>query len=318
MSKMKRLIDLWLYINRIKTFTAQELAQEFKVSTRTIQRDLLELTEMGVPFYSEVGRNGGYSMLHGEMLPPVSFTEEETASIIFTYESLSQYQDIPYDAEIDSVMNKLLAQVSEPLRKKLTSIRTHIFMKIPRRIERASYLKTIFRASITNQALFFTYDSYDGRKEKTAIPIGIYSENGYWYFPAYDLNNERIRLYRADRIIGLKEGSISNIELPHLKQWLKERGATPIENPRVIVLRISKEAVRSNSNPFFEFSKIVWEDDNRGILHQCVAEGEFPYIASLVSLFGPEAEIIEPPELKDLLISRLQDTIAMYINLKRD
>ncbi len=312
MSKMKRLIDIWLYINRRKAFTAQELAEEFKVSTRTIQRDLLELTEMGVPFYSEVGRNGGYSMLHGEMLPPVSFTEEETASIIFTYESLRQYQDIPYEAEIDSVMNKLLAQVSEPLRNKLASIQKHIFMKIPHRIEKTPYLKTIFRASITNQILFFSYDSFDGRKEKTAIPIGIYSEHGYWYFPAYDLNNERINLYRADRIIELREGSISKTELPHLKQWLKERSSTPIENPREIVLRINRKAVRGNSNPFFEFSKTVWENENTGILHQCVSECEFPYIVSLVLSFGAEAEIIEPSELRDLFISRLQDTFDIY------
>lgn len=251
-------------------------------------------------------------MLHGEMLPPVSFTEEETASIIFTYESLRQYQDIPYEAEIDSVMNKLLSQVSEPLRNKLTSIQKHIFMKTPRRIEKAIFLKTIFRASITNQILFFSYDSFDSRKEKTAIPIGIYSENGYWYFPAYDLNNERINLYRADRIIELREGSISKAELPHLKQWLKKRSSIPIENPREIVLRINRKAVRGISNPFFEFSKIVWEDENTGILHQHVSECEFPYIVSLISTFGPEAEILDPPELKDLFINRLWDTLALY------
>lgn len=134
----------------------------------------------------------------------------------------------------------------------------------------------------------------------------------YWYFPAYDLNNERINLYRADRIIELREGSISKTELPHLKQWLKESNSTPIENPREIVLRINRKAVRGNSNLFFEFSKIVWEDENTGILHQCVSECEFPYIVSLVLSFGPEAEIIEPSELRDLFISRLQDTFAIY------
>ncbi|EGW38811.1 YafY family protein [Desulfosporosinus sp. OT] len=312
MSKIKRLIDIWLYINRRKDFTAQELADEFNVSIRTIQRDLLELTEMGVPFYSEVGRNGGYSMLHGEMLPPVSFTEEETASVIFTYESLKQYQDIPYEAEIDSVTYKLLAQVSEPLRNRLISIQKHMFMKIPLRIEKTPFLKTIFRASITNQILFFYYDSLDTRKEKTAIPIGIYSENGYWYFPAYDLNHDRISLFRADRIIELREGSISKIELPHLKQWLNERSSIPTENPCELVLRISRKAVRGFSNPFFEFSKITWEDENTGILHQYVSRCEFPYIASLISTFGPEAVILDPPELKDLFINRLRDTLAIY------
>lgn len=97
-----------------------------------------------------------------------------------------------------------------------------------------------------------------------------------------------------------------------MKQWLKERSSTPIENPREIVLRINRKAVRGISNPFFAFSKIVWEDENTGILHQHVSECEFPYIVSLISTFGPEAEILDPPELKDLFINRLRDTLALY------
>jgi predicted DNA-binding transcriptional regulator YafY len=57
MAKTKRLMDIWLYINRKKNFTAQELSDIFKVSVRTIQRDLIDLTEMGVPFYRVISRN---------------------------------------------------------------------------------------------------------------------------------------------------------------------------------------------------------------------------------------------------------------------
>lgn len=97
-----------------------------------------------------------------------------------------------------------------------------------------------------------------------------------------------------------------------MKQWLKERSATPVETTREIVLRINRKAVRGNSNPFFKFSKIVWGDENTDILHQNVSECEFPYIVSLISTFGSEAEILDPPELKDLFINRLQDTLALY------
>jgi predicted DNA-binding transcriptional regulator YafY len=309
---MSRLIDIWLYINRKKIFTAQELADEFNVSLRTIQRDLLELTEMGVPFYSEVGRNGGYTMIHGEMLPPISFTEEETASIIFTYESLKQYQAIPYEAEIDSVINKLLAQVSKPLQERLKSIQEHIFMKVPHRAEKSPFLKTVFRTSIAKQIISFCYESREGKKDKRAIPLGIYSENGYWYFPAYDLKHERINIFRVDRVLDLKEGDISNIKLPTMVQWLEQRSTIVPENSCELVLRISRNAVRDYSNSFFQFSEIIWDDENMGILHQKVSKREFPYIASLIATFGPEAEILEPQELKELLIEKLKDALALY------
>ncbi len=314
MSKMNRLIDIWLYINRKNFFTAKELANDFGVSLRTIQRDLLDLSALGVPFYSEVGRNGGYSMIHGEMLPPISFNEEETASIIFTYESLKQYQEIPYEAEIDEVINKLLARVSNPLKEKLNSFHEHILMKVPRRAEKSPYLKSVFRASIAKQILLFRYDSLDRNKNKRAIPLGIYSENGYWYFPAYDLEHERIYLFRVDRVLSLQEGEISNIEFLTMAQWLEHRSDLSAEDFVELVLRISRKAVRDFPNTFFQFSGIVWEDKNIGILHQKISKREYPYIASLIATFGHEAEILEPQELRKLLVENLTNTLELYRN----
>ena len=60
MSKTKRLIELMMTVNAKRKFTARELAEEFNVSYRTILRDLDELSELGVPLYSEVGADGGY------------------------------------------------------------------------------------------------------------------------------------------------------------------------------------------------------------------------------------------------------------------
>ena len=312
MSKMGRLINIWLYINRKKKFTAQELAIEFNISLRTVQRDLLELTEMGVPFYSEVGRNGGYFMLNNEVLPPISFTEEETASIIFTYESLKQYQDIPYKVEIDSVISKLMNQVSNQLQQKLLSIQKHILMKIPYREEKNPFLRVIFQASITKQIIRFSYDSKSRKKDKKAIPLGIYSEDGYWYFPAYDLYYKRINLYRVDRVESIEGNEIMDITLPTIKDWVEQRNDIFKEESCTLILRINRNATRDFSNSFFEFSKIVWNDDNTGILSQEISQKEFPYIASLIATFGSDAEVLAPEDLREILIKKLEKTILLY------
>ncbi len=313
MSKMSRLIEIWLYINRKHKFTARELADEFNVSERTIQRDLIELTEMGVPFYSEVGRHGGYIMLHNEMLPPISFTEEETASIIFTYESLKQFQDIPYEAEIDSVVNKLLAQVSEHLRNKLEKIRKHIYMKVPIRYEKSNYLKEIFQASIVKKELIFKYSSAEGEKDKKVIPLGIYSENGYWYFPAYESKYNRVHLFRADRVLELYDiRDIQEIDLPELDQWFKEKDIKSKVDACPVTLQVTPKVLREFSNPIFDFSKIVWHDNGTGILTEKFSRREFPYIASVIASFGKEVKILEPVELKHILLDALNETINIY------
>lgn len=63
LSKAIRLNELRLYINRVKKFKVDDLANEFNVSRRTILRDLEELSILGVPLISEVGPNGGYQVL---------------------------------------------------------------------------------------------------------------------------------------------------------------------------------------------------------------------------------------------------------------
>lgn len=89
MSKSKRLMELMMTVNRKRRFTVKELAQEFGVSSRTILRDLQELSELGVPLYSEVGPHGGYQVLNERVLPPIAFTEEEAVSIFFASHALA-------------------------------------------------------------------------------------------------------------------------------------------------------------------------------------------------------------------------------------
>lgn len=107
MSKAKRLLDILMFVTTKRKFTAQELADEFNISVRTIHRYLLDLSDMGLPIYAEQGRNGGYTVLKDRILPPILFTEEEAVSIFFAFQSLRYYRNLPFDTEINSVAHKL-------------------------------------------------------------------------------------------------------------------------------------------------------------------------------------------------------------------
>lgn len=95
-----------MMVNRRKRFTVRELAQEFGVSKRTILRDLQELSEMGVPLYSEVGPHGGYQVLNERILPPIVFSEDEAVSIFFAIHALRHYISLPFDMEYESIKKK--------------------------------------------------------------------------------------------------------------------------------------------------------------------------------------------------------------------
>jgi predicted DNA-binding transcriptional regulator YafY len=54
--------------------TTQALARHCGVTMRTVQRDLKDLEEVGIPLWEEAGR---YGVVAGYYLPPVHFSLEE-------------------------------------------------------------------------------------------------------------------------------------------------------------------------------------------------------------------------------------------------
>lgn len=62
LTKTQRLNEVMARVYEKQKFTVDELAEEFQVSYRTMLRYLQELSGMGVPLYSEVGKHGGYSI----------------------------------------------------------------------------------------------------------------------------------------------------------------------------------------------------------------------------------------------------------------
>ncbi|MEW9698918.1 helix-turn-helix transcriptional regulator [Paenibacillus sp. SI8] len=59
MNKTQRLIQLMMAVNERMQFTVKEMADEFGVSERTMHHDLQELSEMGMPLYTEFGPRSG-------------------------------------------------------------------------------------------------------------------------------------------------------------------------------------------------------------------------------------------------------------------
>ncbi len=80
MNRIDRLHAILTHLQSKKRVTAQELADRFNISLRTVYRDVKALDESGVPVIGEAG--SGYSIMEGYRLPPVMFTQEEAAALI--------------------------------------------------------------------------------------------------------------------------------------------------------------------------------------------------------------------------------------------
>ncbi len=84
--------------------SAELLADRLGVTTRTIERDIAELYEAGVPIESRRGIGGGYGIDTRRALPPIVLTPGEAAALVASLAAVGPRAS----ATAQSVMEKLL------------------------------------------------------------------------------------------------------------------------------------------------------------------------------------------------------------------
>lgn len=170
----------------------------------SFHRYLVELSKMGVPLYTEPGRNGGYRMLDDRVLPPIIFNENEAFAIFFAFQSLKYYKSLPFEIDIKSVSRKLYVGLPYDIINKIDNLDSVLSFWNKRRSTPSPFIKEIIEAALGNHILYIEYKSKYKNTNRKIAPIGVYSYDGFWYMPAFDLLHNEMRIFRLDRIITLK------------------------------------------------------------------------------------------------------------------
>ncbi|MBG9750106.1 DeoR family transcriptional regulator [Bacillus thuringiensis] len=311
MSKAKRLLDILIFASAKKAFTAQEIADEFNISVRTVHRYILDLSDMGLPIYAEQGRNGGYKVLTTRVIPPILFTEEEAVSIFFAFQSLSYYRDLPFNTEINSVTHKLYSSLQHDAKAKVDKIRSYIAFWNPKRTIETPLLNKVLTVAIENKNLHFQYESKSGIKTKHVHPIGVYAHDGLWYLPSYDFGRKKVLLYRVDRILSILSMEENTDTFMNLEEWFASN-SNVVHNPTQLHVLLTTEGVRQcKSVPYLEEFVIV-NEDGTGYINSTIDKGEINFITPLFYRLGKDAKVLEPKELTDGLRIRAKEILHMY------
>ncbi|MDQ0430404.1 putative DNA-binding transcriptional regulator YafY [Planomicrobium stackebrandtii] len=312
MSKTKVLFDLILFVNSKRVFVAQDVANEFGVSIRTAHRYLLELTEMGIPLYTEPGRNGGYRLLHDRVLPPVIFDENEAFSIFFAFQALRNLKSLPFEVNVDSVTRKLYANLPNDAKKKVVRLDEVLLFETKNRNLPSPFLKEIINASAENQLLKIEYYSKTKTTVKDVTPLGVYANDGLWYMPAADVSLGEIRLYRVDRIVSMENTHKNVYTGTDLKSWLRSQHNQESKSSIKLHAELTREGMRQCSGEPWLETHITKVDDDHGYIEATISRTEIEYVSRYFFQLGTSVKIIEPPEIIASICNLSREIIDQY------
>ncbi|MFR2518531.1 helix-turn-helix transcriptional regulator, partial [Peptostreptococcus stomatis] len=86
--KNNRLFRILYYILEKEKVTANELADKFEVSVRTIYRDIDSISGAGIPIYATQGKGGGIEIAKDFVLSKSLLTEREKEQIMSALQGL--------------------------------------------------------------------------------------------------------------------------------------------------------------------------------------------------------------------------------------
>ncbi|MCL6443092.1 MAG: YafY family transcriptional regulator [Alicyclobacillus sp.] len=312
MSKSKRLMELMMAVNRKRKFTVKELADEFNVSARTILRDLQELSELGVPLYSEVGPHGGYRVLKERILPPISLTEDEAVAIFFAIHALRHYVFIPFEAEFSSALNKFYYYMPEDVRNRIDAMKNRLDFVTPTRQVKSPFLSLLLEAALHQNVIRIEYESREGTSSREIQPIGVYAHNGFWYCPAYCFLRRDFRVFRCDRIVSATSSTSKPMDLQHVHLG-NRKSFLHVEQPCVdFYVELSREGVQRCETELWPAPRLHVRKDGTGWLDGSVPKSDIPFFAKFFVGLGNDVTVKNPPELIDHMRQTLSEIMDKY------
>ncbi|MFD3811672.1 helix-turn-helix transcriptional regulator [Rhodococcus sp. NPDC058639] len=177
--------------------TAERLAREFGVSVRTVKRDLTALENSGAPIWSRPGPGGGYGLVAGGTLPPVSLTPVQAVALLA---AVSAAPDAPYADLASAGVRKIMDVLDPQTRKKADELAGRVWVNAPPPPPRA--IKSALEEAMAEQRVVrIRYTSGDGNTTTRDVePVMFASTNGHWYLIGWCRLRSDMRWFLVSRI----------------------------------------------------------------------------------------------------------------------
>lgn len=293
--KNERLFGIIYILLSKGTVTAKELAEYFEVSTRTIYRDIDTLGSLHIPIYMSKGKNGGISLLDNYKLDKMLLTDDEQKDILFSIDAMNKITN-----------NQLFYKIKTFFDKNETSWFEVNFDTWGDSKLHQNHFESLKQSILQKKVIEFDYVNSSGQKrERTVEPLKLCFQHNAWYLYGYDKDKKDERFFKLMR---MKKIVITN------ETFCREAKKIAINyqdktNVIHLVLEINKGMAYRVYDEFMETNVEILENGNF-IVHVDFPKNEWLY--GYILSYGEYAKVIEPLEVKNIIIDKLQKNINNY------
>ncbi|MFI8994766.1 helix-turn-helix transcriptional regulator [Streptomyces sp. NPDC053542] len=340
-----RLIKMVLLLQSRPSMTGAELARELEVSERTVARDVLSLSEAGIPVYADRGRTGGYRLIGGYRTRLTGLGRSE-AEALFLSGVPSALRELGLADAASAARLKVSAALLPELRDAATGAAQRFHLDAPGWYQAPStpaLLPAIAEALWDDRVLTARYARKDTEVERVLEPYGLVLKAGVWYLAARTDGGDRgdgsrdghdgrgghagrgghpvYRVYRVDRFAAVAAGEDRFVRDPDfdLPAFWEERAAQFARSilREEVTVRLTPAGARwlphvTDRTAAAEAIAAAGAPDDQDRITVTLAVETLDVAYSQLLGLGPEAELLGPPELRERFAEAARRMAGLY------
>lgn len=303
--KVDRILEIIIYLINHDNVPASYLAERFHVSVRTIQRDMVSISSIGIPVYAEGGKYGGYSILPTYKIKNSDIRNDEQQMIFKALESLA--------TSYTSDTLKVLIEKYNAIIEKEGGQKVFWDFGVTRENKHVqSKNKLLEQAIAERKHITFDYRNASGKNSKQYIePLAIHYKWYAWYLFAYSPEKKQYRTFKVARMQNLQVNDIlSVIEHGNIEKLMKDSEQEYYQTCIHIEVQFDNEDTNLMSEYFPDCPAEKLTESLSRIFIDVPAK-ERLWKALLLS-FGNRVKIVGPEEYKKELIETAKKFLSNY------
>ena len=307
--KVDRLVSIIMVLLDKKRIGAQELAEMFEVSPRTIYRDIDSISMAGIPIRSTSGVGGGFEIMENYKLDKKVFSTTEISTLLMGLSSLS---NVMRGDELVNALAKVKSFIPADQAKDIDVKMNQIHIELTPWMGNQNiqpFLELIKTALQENKLLAFDYVSHRGNKTaRTVEPYQLVLKGNHWYVQAYCQQRSDFRLFKLARMSRLKLQDEDFTPRAFQKPQLEFSDIlTTLQTE--ITLRIHR-SVMDQVLDYCAFEHFTPEDEDHYIVRFPFIENDYHY--NILFSFGNKCECLAPPHVRKKMQRKVREIAGLY------